>query len=324
MKINQVDLNLFYVFDAVMKHRSVARAAADLSLSPSAVSHALARLRLVLEDELFVRGDSGLQPTQRAMELAGHVSEGLLKFESALSAEVFVPAESRRRFRLAASDYFGAYALPHLVQRFAEIAPQVDLQLLAINRTDVARQLEMRSIDIVIGWFETLPGFLRRAAFVRESGAVVVRAGHPLATGSPTREQLLEYPHIVLDLTGPGSERGDGFVDDRGMVRRTRMERGLLEAREQHALPVRVAVTVPYFTAVPPILRVSDYVASLPRRFARRAVAEGGLVMLDPALEPGAVDIELVWHKRDDGDAGLRWLVSELVLAGATASEALA
>lgn len=324
MRHRQIDLNLFYVFDAVMRHRSVARAAADLSLSPSAVSHALGRLRQILKDDLFVRGDAGLQPTPRAMELSGRVSKGLLQFESALEPDSFEPSRALRCFRLAASDFFAVYALPPLMARLSEVAPHVDLQLLPVSRTDLARQLEMRTIDLVIGWFETLPGFLRRTPLVQETGAIVVRAGHPLTEGALTPDRLLEFPHVVVEFTGAAPERGDGFVDERGMVRRIRMEQTLMDMRRGREAAARVALTVPYFMAVPPVLRVTDYVASLPFRFAREAVAQGGLVMLDPALERGAANIEIVWHMRDEDDAGLRWLVEEVRRAGTAAVDAIA
>lgn len=323
MRNRQIDLNLFYVFDAVMKHRSVARAAADLSLSPSAVSHALGRLRTILKDELFVRGDASLQPTPRATELSGRVSKGLLQFESALEPDAFDPSRSLRCFRLAASDFFAVHALPFLMRRLSEVAPHVDLQIMPVSRTDLARQLEMRSIDVVIGWFETLPGFLRRTPLVQEGGAIVVRAGHPLTEGDMSADRLLDYPHIVVEFTGGPPERGDGFVDERGMVRRIRMEQTLMDMRRGREAEARVALTVPYFMAVAPVLRVTNYVASLPRRFARKAVAEGGLVMLDAALERGAANIEIIWHMRDESDAGLRWFVDELRRAAAAATEAV-
>ncbi|MFG1413331.1 MAG: hypothetical protein B7Y12_05590 [Rhizobiales bacterium 24-66-13] len=324
MKISrQIDLNLFHVFAAIMKHRSVARAAAELSLSPSAVSHALARLRQMLQDDLFVRSDTGLQPTPRAMELSGRVNKGLQQFEAALMAVSFDPAKSPRCFRIAASDFFAIYALPHLVQRLSATAPQVDLQIFPVSRLDLARQLETRTLDLVIGWFDKLPGFLRRAPFVEERGAIVVRTGHPLTEGEVTSERLLAFPHIVVEFTGTAPERGDGFVEDRGMVRRIRMEQTLMDTRRGREAAARVAVTVPYFSAVPPVLRVSNYVASLPYRFAREAVAGGGLVLLDLALERGAAQIDIVWHMRDDGDPGLRWLVEEIRNAGATAVAAL-
>ena len=76
MQIRRIDLNLFRVFDAVMQQRSVTKAARALSVTPSAISHALSRLRQTIGDELFVPYGSGVEPTPRALELASDVREG--------------------------------------------------------------------------------------------------------------------------------------------------------------------------------------------------------------------------------------------------------
>src|SRR5580700_514368 len=51
-QLRMIDLNLFRVFDAMMLHRSVRKASQILSVTPSAVSHALSRLRQSIGDEL--------------------------------------------------------------------------------------------------------------------------------------------------------------------------------------------------------------------------------------------------------------------------------
>src|ERR1700739_1358494 len=84
VQIRRVDLNLFRVFDAVMQHRSVSKAAKALSVTPSAISHSLSRLREAIDDELFVPDVSGMQPTRRASELASDISKGLQTFRCPL------------------------------------------------------------------------------------------------------------------------------------------------------------------------------------------------------------------------------------------------
>src|SRR5271165_913257 len=79
--LRMIDLNLFRVFDTMMLHRSVRKASQILSVTPSAVSHALSRLRKSIGDQLFIPTESGMQPTQRALELASAVREGLHKLE---------------------------------------------------------------------------------------------------------------------------------------------------------------------------------------------------------------------------------------------------
>jgi DNA-binding transcriptional LysR family regulator len=319
MNFRQIDLNLLHVFDAVMKHRSVTLASEQLALSPSAVSHALARLRQALKDDLFVRDEAGLQPTARAMELASQVSDGLALLERALAAAPFVPSESIRRFRLAAGDYVCAMILPRLVQRLAQVAPHVDLQVTPVSRLDVARQLDVGAVDVIIGLFRALPEKLRRRTLMQERVVFAARRDHPLTRDVVTREKLFDFPHVVVELTGATETRGDGFLDDRGLVRRVWMDGVVLEARDQANVAARVAVSVPHFTSVAPLLRVSDMVATMPLRLAQQAVAQGGIALLDPSLMPDPVAIEMVWHSRGDGDAGLAWLLDELVLASTSA-----
>ena len=83
--IASLDLNLLRVFDALVEEKSATRAGERLGLSQSAISHALSRLRYVLNDELFVRGPDGMQATERAAEIAPRLRQGLLQLELALA-----------------------------------------------------------------------------------------------------------------------------------------------------------------------------------------------------------------------------------------------
>jgi DNA-binding transcriptional LysR family regulator len=195
IQIRMVDLNLFRVFDAMMRHRSVRKASPMLSVTPSAVSHALNRLRQTIDDELFIPGEFGMVPTRRAFELDAAVREGLESFELALTTKPFVPMEAVRTFRIGASDHTSVVILPSLVKRLAKNAPQVDLRVFPLNRLDVVRELESGQIDLVIGWFGELPGGMRCATLYREEEAIVVRAGHPLTQDKITKERLFEFSH---------------------------------------------------------------------------------------------------------------------------------
>src|SRR5258707_8193401 len=98
-------MNGSFAIDAMMLHRSVRKASQLLSVTPSAVSHALSRLRQSIGDELFIPSHSGMQPTRRALDLASAVREGLEKLELALTGKESVPAEAPRTFRIGATDY---------------------------------------------------------------------------------------------------------------------------------------------------------------------------------------------------------------------------
>jgi DNA-binding transcriptional LysR family regulator len=316
LTIRRIDLNLFKVFDAVLKHRSVSAAARELAVTPSAVSHALGRLRHALEDELFVAGDGGMAPTARALALAPGIRQGLGQFAGAVESRPFVPRHSERAFRIAATDFVSVFVLPPLVARIVKDAPQVELRIFPFSRLDVVRQLDEGRLDLALGWFGEVPERIGRTTIMDEREAIVVRAGHPLTEGAVTKERLFAFPHIVVELTGTAELALDGFFDERGVARRVWIERLLIEmADDDTGLVGRVAVSVPHYAAVAPILSQTDLVATLPRRLAERAAAQENLVVLELPYEPLSVPVEAIWHRRTDRDDGVRWLLAEVKAA---------
>jgi DNA-binding transcriptional LysR family regulator len=134
-----------------------------------------------------------------------------------------------------------------------------------------------------------------------------------LTHGPLTKERLLEFSHVVVELTGSEGQAVDGFHDDRGASRRVWIERLLLEMNDnEDGLIGRVAVSVPHYAAVAPLLLVSDMVATLPRRLEQRACAQMPLVILDLPYDPLTVNLEMIWHQRADRDPGMRWFIDEM------------
>jgi DNA-binding transcriptional LysR family regulator len=317
-QLRRIDLNLFGVFGAILQHGSVTKAAQALSITPSAVSHALSRLRRMFDDELFIPSASGMQPTRYARELASDIQKGLETFQLALMAKPFVPADSDRCFRIAASDGITALILPALVRRLTQSAPNVDLRLFPPNRTDVVRQLATGHVDLLIGWFGRLPSDMCRRTLYREEEALVVRAGHPLAHGKVTKERLFDYPHVVVEFTGTEENERDGFLSEEGVERRVWIERALLEFKDSDVnLVGRAAVCVPHYAVVAPLLQATDMVATLPHRLAQWLMTQTQVVLLDLPYSPITVDIEMVWHHGAQRDQGLQWLIQQLVASAA-------
>jgi DNA-binding transcriptional LysR family regulator len=312
--LRMIDLNLFRVFDAMMLHRSVRKASQLLSVTPSAVSHALSRLRQSIGDELFIPTESGMQPTQRALQLASGVREGLEKLERALTRNDAVPAEALRTFRVGATNYPCMVVLPSLVKRLAKSAPQVDLRVLPSNHIELVQQLEKGRADLVIGSFTELPAGIRRRRLLREDEVITVRTGHPLTRGSMTKERLLEFPHVVVEPAGTRESATDGFSDEARSGKRVSVERALYEFQNGRIGPGgRAAVCVPNFAAVAPFLQLSDMVAMLPRRLALWAAAHAPLALVDPPYRSITIEIEMLWVEGADQDEGLQWLLNELV-----------
>lgn len=315
LPIRKIDLNLFRVFEAVMRHRSVAGAGRELNITPSAVSHALARLRQLLDDQLFVFSDTSMTPTARALELAPTVSEGLQRFSDAMNARAFDPSQSTRTFRMAMSDYAAITLLPLIADRINSTGPNINLRIFPLSRTDLVAHLDNGQVEMAVGWFANLPKRMRRLPVLSETETLVVRAGHPLTSEKITKERLFAFPHVVVELTGNESRPADGFIDEHGVERRVWIERLLIEEDMARGLVGRVAISLPHYSAVANLVGRSDMIATLPQSIAFREAERERLAILDLPYDPLRVTIETVWHQRVDQDAGLQWFLSEVLQA---------
>jgi len=174
------DLNLLRVFQALLAERSVTRAGARLGLSQSAVSHALARLRHALDDELFVRGPAGMQPTARALDVGARIQGALDQLQSALTPADFDPSTTDRQFSLATGAYAAAVVGPPLVSQLAELAPNAELAI-GDRYADLADVLDTRQADFAIASVVAAPQRFACEPLLTEALTWVVSAGSPLA-----------------------------------------------------------------------------------------------------------------------------------------------
>jgi DNA-binding transcriptional LysR family regulator len=203
--------------------------------------------------------------------------------------------------------------LPSLAERLARSAPHVDLRVFPSNPIDVARQLENGQADLVIGRFNKLPEGIRRSTLLQEDEVIVVRAGHPLTHSKLTKDRLIDFPHLVVTLTGVEGHEANGFMNNEGMASRIWIERALHESQGGKIGPAgRTTICVPHFAAMAPFLQLTDMVTTLPRRLALWAAEHAPLVILDLPHRSIAVEIDMLWDQSADQDQGLHWLVSEL------------
>src|SRR5260221_3187541 len=185
-----LDLNLLRIFDALMEERSVTRVGARLSLTQSAISHALNRLRHMLGDELFMRTTDGMQPTARAAEIGPRLRQALRQMERALAPVAFEPASTDRCFTIGATDYFSALLLPELVAELRTQAPYAELRIRPLDDVDIVEQLDTGRLDLAIGAFRRIPDRFAHEILYRDDMVWLMRADHPAAGLPLTLEQI--------------------------------------------------------------------------------------------------------------------------------------
>ena len=297
MNVRDVDLNLLRVFDAVLAERGVTPAAVRLGLTQPAVSNALARLRKLFGDALFVRTPRGVDATPFARELAEPVRQALALLESALAhGPGFDPGTSTRAFRFYMSDLGQIEFLPPLVERVQRTARGVRLEAVALEVEDIANALAAGALDLAIGFLPGLGPPLRRRPLFRDPYVCLMRADHPAVGKTLTKKKFLEASHALVSYRG-----GHRVIE---------------EALERAGLARRIALRVPHFTVVPMVLERTDLILTLPAKVARVFERRGKFKSLPPPVPIPPADVAVHWHERFEADPGNRWLrelVTELL-----------
>jgi DNA-binding transcriptional LysR family regulator len=296
----RIDLSLLVLFSTVLEQRHVARAAAKLNLTPSAVSHGLRRLREQLNDPLFLKTPSGVAPTARALALAGPIAEILVRVEGVVAAAgPFDPKTAQRGFTIGAPDAIAAIFLAPLVAVLEREAPGVDLRLLNLMPQHHGRptsqvwsgalaELDAQRLDLALLPIGPPPPRFEAKLLFEEDFVVAMRRGHPLAREFGLTAYLAARHMLVSAI-------GDAF--------------GVVDAKlAECGLSRRIALTAPNFALALMLLAESELIATLPRRLVAHHAARFNLTTCPVPLPWTPDPVRVVAAKSALADAGIAWL----------------
>lgn len=292
--IRSLDVGMLRTFDALMRERSVSRAAARLFLSQPAVSASLNRLREAFDDPLFTRTAHGVTPTPRAHALAPQVGKVLADIAALLEADQpFNPATSGRIFRIAGSDHASRNILPVLGQTLAACGSGIRIVWEPPGTWSLPERLHRGDLDLAVVARIKMPRDMETLTLYEDHYVYALRAGHPRAGEPLTLDMFCEIPQIFL---GYGSSILDDTIDD------------LLQAEGCQRL-AQIAVTS--FGQIIHQLQHSDHAAILGSRVAQ-AHADKLHIQPLPFTLPGYQSL-LCWDARTHADAGIQWLKKEIL-----------
>jgi DNA-binding transcriptional LysR family regulator len=298
MHLSAVDLNLLVGLDALLRHRSVSRAAAEVGLSQPAMSRTLGRLRDLLDDPLLVRSGHDMVPTPRALSLSEPLAESLKAVRLTLEPPgEFDPKTARRAFVLGAVDTTQAVVLPRLLEFISSEAPGVEVSTTPIRSTEeLFTQLASGDRDLAIGRFEDPPEGIRCEHLYSDRIVCLARRDHPRIRGKLTMKRYLAEAHLSVESISP--------VERPFTIERLLAKQGLTR---------RVVCRVENLTMSPFVVAGTDLLCSAPRETIE-PFAEGlGLRVLEPPFEAPEFDLHLAWHDRNDRDRGHEWLRNALL-----------
>lgn len=292
-RLNKINLNLLLVFHTLYWKRSLTLTAQALCLTQPAVSHSLKKLRLLMDDPLFIKTLDGMQPTPLARQMDAAVAKGLFYLDQAVhSNNEFSPATSKREFRVSLVDYVSQQLQPKLIQHCLEHAPDLCFNMLStrIASAEGAQQvLQEHDIDLAVVQFETLPltshheylfddviGCVGDATFHGESSAI-------------TLEAFLNSPQVAL------SHREDSPLLINEKLRELGLER-------------KIVAKTPYINPLQEILVSTALLCVVTESAARVICRNNSLKFYALPLDVPAFKVCLCWDERKDHDPGIHWL----------------
>jgi len=284
------DLNLLVAFDALMREHSVTRAATRLKIKQSAMSHNLSTLRLLLDDELFIRVGQVMKPTPRAIALALPIGRLLEQAQHAITArETFRPEQESRTFSIGFSSELEVLLMPNLTAQVQSYAPGIKLLARPAQPDEVHRMLDDGVIDLAIGCFGDGAERHRRKLLFEQSLTCC-------------------FNPRLLDLAVPISQ--SAYLAQRhALVSQNASIRGCLEYAMRTAnVEVDVVMAAPEFLTVLSTVMSTPVIATLPSRIANCYGPLMGLVNSPVPFDFEVTPISMVWAAHSDRDPASEWL----------------
>ena len=286
------DLNLLPVLVRIYEHGSVSAAAVHLGMSQSAISAALAKLRLKYGDPLFHRVGHGMQPTVRMRALIDPLREALSRVDGTFSSEgEFKAGTTEQTFTFAMSDLGEMVFMPKILHRIRQVAPRSSVRSVAASAAQIERGLETGEIDLAVGYFPDLreKSFMEKHLFYHHF-VCLLRANHPITASTLTLAQFLSQEHAVVYGAGRTYEMFERFLRSKKIQR-------------------RVALETPHFMSIPFVISQSDLIVTVPH--AVGMFVKGvhmNIRIAQPPVRTPRIDLKIHWHRNFQRDAKNRWL----------------
>jgi DNA-binding transcriptional LysR family regulator len=290
LNLRTVDLNLLVAFDALMLERHVTRAASRIGLSQPAMSSALSRLRGLFDDPLLVRTANGMQPTPRAIELMGPVTNALKQVRRVFDAQdKFDPARSCQPFTVRMGDMNVLIFLPAIISELQARAPGITLEIRHLSPTNTIEALESDEVELAVSTGLHHTSSIQSMDLAADEVVLVLRKGHPFLKKKNEAPAFLNLKHIWVSQS-PADTR---FLDDH--LAKLKMRR-------------QIVLTLPHWLAATAVVAETDLVTVASERMTRKL--DSRFVTLPLPFAPQRFMWKLYWHRRYKTHAGHRWIRS--------------
>jgi DNA-binding transcriptional LysR family regulator len=290
VNLKNLDLNLLVVLEAIYTAGNISHAANQLAMSQPAVSNALARLRHLLNDPLFVRARRGVEPTSKAKAIIGPVRDALGLIKRQLEgADMIDFATFRRRFRILMIDTMEPILVPPVLKVMTEKAPGIQIETISGYRVDFVNEILTGTLDLAFYIYPISEPDIVVVPICPVDVVFIARRGHPKIGKT-------------LDVETFKSLRQVALIPELRVF--THIDKDLAA----HQVPRDIAYMINRLWSMPPIVERSDLIGALPRRFAEEVSKNFDIVLYEPPVKMAEQYLYMIWHAKNEHDAGHRWL----------------
>ena len=298
ISLQNFDLNLLNIFNALMVEHSVSKAAEQVGLSQSAMSHALNRLRVLLDDPILVKTQKGMLPTPRALAMEIPIREALTKIQQNLhTPEAFDPSIDHASFIIYGPEYFETICLPILISYLQNHAPNVRIKA-GIATTSIEDVLTSGEVDYAIGidGIHEIPNRLRSQHWLNDKMTCVVRKENITVGDRITLDEYINTHHIYHSTLG--TPYAQNFFD---------------KWLEHNKISRHIATVVPGYLSAAMITEITDYILTMPLHLARKLVKKMDLRIVKPPKNFPNYRLNLIWHPIYENDPAQVWFREKLL-----------
>ncbi|WP_374348665.1 LysR family transcriptional regulator [Phenylobacterium sp.] len=296
MLLRRHNLNLLPIMRELLRTRSVARSAEVLGLSQSAVSAALARLRVTYDDQLLVMIGRRLELTEKGHQLIEQTERACVELETLLRPPEFDPSSETRQFVVAAADYITFLLAPQLSKRLTAQAPQASVHFVDYS-SDLLGLLTRGRVDLV-AMPESTSGHLGQGGaallFSDDIVAIASKANKGF-TGPLTRTVYEDAPHAMFQVATKGAQSHESLLVRSAGVRQ------------------RNVILTDQFLTLPAIVEASDSIALVQRQLAERFQRSNAIEIHEAPFDTAPVRIFAYWGASTERDPAHRWFRELLI-----------
>jgi LysR family transcriptional activator for leuABCD operon len=275
-----------------MQLQNITRASQMLGMSQPAVSNAVSRLKIMFNDDLFVRSGRGIQPTTRARQLFGPIRQALQTVMNELPGAGFDPRVSQRQFNIAICSPLDILLTADIINSLEATSSSVSVKFQTQISDSIENQLRYQNIEFVIGYrrFEGTD-FCNQELFTDEL-VLVAAQNHPRVSPHMSDETYLNEQHAVVML-----DRHYSFS---------------LPYYESPSVRPLIAFQGTDLNSVMNIVSRTHMVALVPRWLAQAHAGILNLTVVPISWMNNQLPCYLTWHESSCKDKGNMWMKSLL------------